>query len=70
MTKTKGRNEMGETKARTAGKGGNKWVCAAIPALLLHCSIGTVYCWGTFSKEIGEYIYGVGNYTAHAGAVQ
>ena len=34
----------------------NKWVCAAIPALLLHCSIGTVYCWGTFSKEIAEYI--------------
>ena len=22
----------------------NKWVRAAIPALLLHCSIGTVYC--------------------------
>ena len=34
----------------------NKWTCAAIPALLLHCSIGTVYCWGTFSKEIAEYI--------------
>lgn len=29
-------------------KGGwraNKWVRAAIPGLLLHCSIGTVYCW-------------------------
>ncbi len=36
--------------------GKNKWTCAAIPALLLHCSIGTVYCWGTFSKEIAEYI--------------
>ena len=34
----------------------NKWIRAAIPALLLHCSIGTVYCWGTFSKEIAEYI--------------
>ena len=34
----------------------NKWVRAAIPALLLHCSIGTVYCWSTFSKAIGEYI--------------
>ena len=34
----------------------NKWVRAAIPALLLHCSIGTVYCWGTFSKEIAAYI--------------
>jgi len=36
--------------------GNNKWTCAAIPALLLHCSIGTVYCWGTFSKEIANYI--------------
>ena len=34
----------------------NKWIRAAIPALLLHCSIGTVYCWSTFSKEIGAYI--------------
>ena len=48
----------------------NKWVRAAIPALLLHCSIGTVYCWGTFSKEIGEYIYGAENFQAHASAVQ
>ncbi len=40
-------------------KGGwrtNKWVRAAIPALLLHCSIGTVYCWSTFKAEIGAYI--------------
>lgn len=34
----------------------NKWVCAAIPALLLHCSIGTVYCWSIFSQEIADYI--------------
>ena len=61
---------MNEIKTRGGAQKGNKWVCAAIPALLLHCSIGTVYCWGTFSKEIGEYIYGVGNYQAHAGAVQ
>ena len=35
----------------------NKWMRAAIPALLLHCSIGTVYCWSlvseTISKEVG-----------------
>ena len=54
----------------TKKSGGNKWTCAAIPALLLHCSIGTVYCWGTFSKEIGEYIYGAENFQAHATAVQ
>lgn len=37
-------------------KNQNKWVCAAIPALLLHCSIGTVYCWSIFSQEIADYI--------------
>ena len=43
----------------TQTKGGwrtNKWIRAAIPALLLHCSIGTVYCWSTFSEKIGDYI--------------
>ena len=34
----------------------NKWIRGAIPALLLHCSIGTVYCWSTFSQEIADYI--------------
>ena len=32
----------------------NKWTRAAIPALLLHCSIGTVYCWSLFSGPIKE----------------
>ncbi len=30
----------------------NKWTRAAIPALLLHASIGTVYCWSIFSNAI------------------
>ena len=30
----------------------NKWIRAAIPALLLHCSIGTVYCWSLVSDAI------------------
>lgn len=34
----------------------NKWIRAAVPALLLHCSIGTVYCWSMFSQEIADYI--------------
>ena len=29
----------------------NKWTRAAIPALLLHCSIGTVYCWSYFGID-------------------
>ncbi len=39
----------------------NKWVRGAIPALLLHCSIGTVYCWSTFSQEIADYVRGTVN---------
>ena len=34
----------------------NKWIRGAIPALLLHMSIGTVYCWSIFSQEIANYI--------------
>ena len=34
----------------------NKWIRGAIPALLLHCSIGTVYCWSIFSQEIANHI--------------
>lgn len=45
----------GNTK-RAGGWRTNKWIRAAIPALLLHCSIGTVYCWSIFSQEIAEYI--------------
>ena len=45
--------------AESTNQGGwrtNKWCRAAIPALLLHCSIGTVYCWSVFSQEIADYI--------------
>lgn len=34
----------------------NKWMRAAVPALLIHCSIGTVYCWSTFKQAIAEQI--------------
>lgn len=34
----------------------NKWIRAAIPALLLHCSIGTVYCWSLVSEPIMNYL--------------
>ena len=48
---------MGEVKEKKAsGWRNNKWFRAAIPALLLHCSIGTVYCWSIFSQEIADYI--------------
>lgn len=47
---------MEKNTQNTAGWRSNKWVRAAIPALLLHCSIGTVYCWSIFSQEIADYI--------------
>ena len=34
----------------------NKWMRSAVPALLIHCSIGTVYCWSTFKEAIAEKI--------------
>ena len=34
----------------------NKWMRAVIPALLIHCSIGTVYCWSLFKGDIATYI--------------
>ena len=47
---------MGEKVKKSGGWRTNKWIRAAIPALLLHCSIGTVYCWSIFSQEIADYI--------------
>ncbi|MCM1038005.1 MAG: MFS transporter [Ruminococcus sp.] len=47
---------MGENAKDKGGWRTNKWIRAAIPALLLHCSIGTVYCWSIFSQEIADYI--------------
>src|SRR5690606_17628048 len=34
----------------------NKWIRAVLPALLIHCSIGTVYCWSLFKADIANYI--------------
>lgn len=38
------------------GKFDNKWMRAVLPALLIHCSIGTVYCWSLFKGDIAAYI--------------
>lgn len=34
----------------------NKWINAAIPALLIHSSIGSVYCWSLLKGNIASYI--------------
>ena len=38
------------------GKFSNKWIRAVLPALLIHCSIGTVYCWSLFKDDIANYM--------------
>ena len=52
----KGLITMSTNVKTSGGWRNNKWLRAALPALLLHCSIGTVYCWSTFSGTIGEHI--------------
>lgn len=42
-------------------KNKNKWVNGAIPALLIHCCIGSVYCWSLIKTEIA---YEIGVYTS------
>ena len=34
----------------------NKWLRAALPALLIHGSIGTVYAWSVFKQAIADNI--------------
>ncbi|MCR5149767.1 MAG: OFA family MFS transporter [Clostridiales bacterium] len=34
----------------------NRWMRAAIPALLIHCSVGTVYCWSIFKEAISAQL--------------
>ena len=34
----------------------NKWTRSAIPAILIHISVGTVYCWSTFKEAIAAQI--------------
>ena len=47
---------MGNSVNQSKGWRSNKWIRAAIPALLLHFSIGTVYCWSLFSEAISADI--------------
>lgn len=37
--------------------GENRWVRAVIPALLIHVSIGTVYCWSVFKQLIADQMH-------------
>lgn len=34
----------------------NKWIRGAVPALLIHLSIGSVYAWSLFVESIANYI--------------
>ncbi|MFR9649259.1 MAG: OFA family MFS transporter [Rikenellaceae bacterium] len=37
-------------------KSGNRWINAAIPALMIHGCIGTVYCWSLLTDAIHESV--------------
>ena len=37
--------------------GENRWARAVIPALLIHISIGTVYCWSVFKQLIADQMH-------------
>lgn len=47
---------MSENTQKKGGWRANKWFRAAIPGLLLRCSIGTVYCWSYVSTGIANQI--------------
>ena len=47
---------MSESAKKSGGWRSNKWFRAAIPGLLLHCSIGTVYCWSYVSGAVSTAI--------------
>jgi OFA family oxalate/formate antiporter-like MFS transporter len=34
----------------------NKWINGVVPALLIHCSIGSVYCWSLLKGGVANYI--------------
>lgn len=40
--------------ARTPSCLDNRWMRAVVPALLIHISIGTVYCWSVFKQLIAD----------------
>ncbi len=47
---------MTESANEKKNKWDNKWVRGAIPALLIHCSIGSVYAWSLFKNAIADKI--------------
>lgn len=43
--------------AHTPGRLDNRWMRAVVPALLIHISIGTVYCWSVFKQLIADQMH-------------
>ena len=43
--------------ARTPSCLDNRWMRAVVPALLIHISIGTVYCWSVFKQLIADQMH-------------
>ncbi len=43
--------------ASTPSRLDNRWMRAVVPALLIHISIGTVYCWSVFKQLIADQMH-------------
>ena len=43
--------------ARTPSRLDKRWMRAVVPALLIHISIGTVYCWSVFKQLIADQMH-------------
>ena len=43
--------------AHTPSRLDNRWMRAVVPALLIHISIGTVYCWSVFKQLIADQMH-------------
>ncbi|KFJ00573.1 Permease MFS superfamily [Bifidobacterium porcinum] len=43
--------------ARNPSRLDNRWMRAVVPALLIHISIGTVYCWSVFKQLIADQMH-------------
>ncbi|KAB8299385.1 Permease MFS superfamily [Bifidobacterium apri] len=50
-------NPASNPAAHTPSRLDNRWMRAVVPALLIHISIGTVYCWSVFKQLIADQMH-------------
>lgn len=50
-------NSVSNPATHTPSRLDNRWMRAVVPALLIHISIGTVYCWSVFKQLIADQMH-------------